>query len=250
MLNKKTILSAANLIIIAIMILHLALIISCSRPVKNIESGKVEYSITLELIILAVNRNQTRITLSVAELNEAGNEIINEGTVGLPKDCPVFRLEDSQEKSTGCDDLAVGQAVTATLGALRDSYPWYSLANKIVITTPGAVESNTPMSTRLVPQFLGVIAKVTEVQAYRTTYSALTIEVLESSKYPEAKIIQPVLGRRMLVWRYQNGQYHLGDSDDYKPGQKVLILLERNWSIVNSMNEIEGVILEAIIFVE
>lgn len=237
-------------IIKAVIMMQLIFLSACLNVVAPAEVDEGDFSTTMDLLILAVNRNQTQITISVAKLNKAGNEIINEGTVGLPNECPVIRLENSQGTNVGCDGLAVGQVITATLGALRESYPWYSEAKKIVINTSGAIESNSPLSTRLNSQFLGVIKDVTKVDAYKTTYPALTIEVIESSKYPEVKIIQPVLGQWMLVWGYRNGQYQVGNSNEFRPGQKVSILLEGNWSSIDSINEIEGVILEAIIFVE
>lgn len=168
-------------------------------------------------------RSYDHIVVDFGEIKDQPNEILAYGIVSFTDDCLVWKLEGEEVQPASLSDLAIGQRFKMIAEIIYENY--LVIAQEILIMSPGAVESQTPISTFLTPQFTGVITSIDNYVKNNLT-KLIRMDVISSPKYPDVEETIFALAAHSLLWRQTETGYQLITEDDLAVGQIVSILLE------------------------
>ena len=167
-------------------------------------------------------RSYDHIVVDFGEIKDQLNEIAFFGIVTFTEDCVIWKLEGDAVQLASLSDLAVGQRIKISAKEILENYS--IIAQEILIVSPGAVESQTPISTILTPQFTGAITSIDDYVKNNRT-KLIHLDVISSPKYPEVEETVFALATHSLLWQQTETGYQLITEDDLTVGQIVSILL-------------------------
>ncbi len=168
-------------------------------------------------------RSYDHIVVDFGEIKDQPNEIAGFGIVTFTEDCVVWKLAGDAVQLASLSDLAVGQRIKISAKEILENYS--IIAQEILIVSPGAVESQTPISTFLTPQFTGAITSIDNYVKNNRT-KLIHLDVISSPKYPNVEETVFALATHSLLWQQTETGYQLITEDDLAVGQIVSILLE------------------------
>jgi len=168
-------------------------------------------------------RTYEHIVVDFGEIKDPPNEIAFFGTVTFTEDCLVWKLEREAVQLASLSDLAIGQRIKINAKEILEDYS--IIAQEVLILSPGAVESQTPISTFLTPQFAGAITSIDNYVKNNRT-KLIHLDVISSPKYPDVEETVFALATHSLLWQQTETGYQLITEDDLAVGQIVSILLE------------------------
>ncbi|GEM_PF-5887148 len=168
-------------------------------------------------------RSYEHIVVDFGEIKGQPNEIAFYGTVTFTDDCLVWKLEDEAVQPASLSDLAIGQRMKINAQEILEDYS--IIAQEVLIFSPGAVESQTPISTFLTPQYTGTITSIDDYVQSNTT-KLIHLDVISSPKHPEVEETIFAIATHSLLWQQTETGYQLITEDDLAVGQIVSILLE------------------------
>jgi len=167
-------------------------------------------------------RSYDHIVVDFGEIKDQLNEIAFFGIVTFTEDCVIWKLEGDAVQFASLSDLAVGQRIKISAKEILENYS--IIAQEILIVSPGAVESQTPISTSLTPQFIGAITSIDNYFKNNRT-KLIHMDVISSPKYPEVEETVFALATHSLLWQQTETGYQLIAEEDLAVGQFVSILL-------------------------
>lgn len=176
----------------------------------------------IEGVVLNV-RSYEHIVANFGEIKDQPNEIAFYGTITFTDDCLVWKLEGEVVQPASLSGLAIGQRIKINAKEILEDYS--IIAQEVLILSPGAVESQTPISTFLTPQFTGTITSIEDYIKNNTT-KLIHLDVISSPKRPEVEETVFALVTHSLLWQQTETGYQLITEDDLAVGQIVSILLE------------------------
>ena len=208
---------------------------ACSMPPESTSTPSASVTNTpfpgvlMRGVVLRVIEGTLRPVIDFGEIKDETQGIITNGRVSFNEDCQFWKLVDGVEQEASITDLAVGQKVEIWFTEILESYPWLGRASRVVFISPGSVESNTPMSTFLTPQFEGVITLLEET---KNSYYPMqvTFTVNSSPLYPDVNEATLDIGKETLIWEKMGAGYTLLSSTDLAAGLKVTVLLQDKFS--------------------
>ena len=166
-------------------------------------------------------RSYDHIVVDFGEIKDQPNEIAGFGIVTFTEDCVVWKLEGDAVQPASIADLAVGQRIKINAKEILENYS--IIAQEILIVSSGAVESQTPISTILTPQFTGVITSIDNYVKTNLT-KLIHMDVISSPKHPDVEETVFALPTHSLLWQQTETGYQLIAEDDLAVGQIVSIL--------------------------
>ncbi len=167
-------------------------------------------------------RSYDHIVVDFGEIKDQPNEIEGFGIVTFTEDCVVWKIESSAVQPASLSALAVGQRIKISAKEILEDYS--IIAQEILIVSPGAVETQSPISTSLTPQFIGAITSIDNYVKNNRT-KLIHMDVISSPKYPEVEETVFALATHSLLWQQTETGYQLITEDDLAVGQFVTILL-------------------------
>lgn len=166
-------------------------------------------------------RSYDHIVVEFGEIKDRPNEIAFFGSVTFTDDCLFWKLEGEEVQPASLSDLAIGQRIKISAKEILESYS--VIAQEILIVSSGAVESQTPISTILTPQFTGVITSIDNYVKTNLT-KLIHMDVISSPKHPDVEETVFALPTHSLLWQQTETGYQLIAEDDLAVGQIVSIL--------------------------
>jgi len=200
----------------------------------------------MEGVVLNVLPYESKL-IDFGEIKEQSDEISTPGRISFTEDCLVWKVEGQEIQLAGLSGLAIGQRIKFNAEYIRESHPFQAQATEVLILTPGALESSTPISTFLSPEFTGTITSIEEYVHINTT-KLIDLHVTSSPKYPDLNETRLALAYYTLLWQQTATGYLSVTEDALKPGQLVSVLLTDHWSKdIYDYAAFQGIVQEIII---
>jgi hypothetical protein len=197
-----------------------------------------------EGVVLNV-RTYEHIVVDFGETKDRPNEIAFFGTITFTDDCLVWKLEGEAVQPASLDDLTIGQRIKLTAKEILEDYS--IIAREVIILSPGAIESQTPISNSLTPQFTGTITAIDDYVKNNIT-KLIKLDVISSPKHPEVEETSLALVTHSLLWKQTETGYQLIKEDDLMVGQIISVLLQYAYNKdISDQYPYHGLVEEAIV---
>lgn len=201
----------------------------------------------MEGVVLNI-RPYDKIVIEFAEIRDKPLEfaVLILGDISFTDDCLVWKVEDESVKAAVLSDLAVGQRIRFNSEYIIESVPFQAQAYEVLILSPGAVESQTPISTFLPPQFTGTITSIEDSDDEYIS-KLIHLDIISSPLHPDVKEAIFALRAHSLFWQQTETGYQLIKEDDLAVGQVVSVLIQRYYDEISDRYPHQGSIEELII---
>lgn len=184
---------------------------------------------TMEGLVLEV-RTSDRVMVFFGEIEDKPNVITSLGEVSFAGDCLVWKAEGGTVRPASISELTIGQKIKFKTETILESFPFKTQAYEVLILSLGAVESQTPISTFITPQFIGTITGLEDYEKGSAT-KLVHLENIDFPQRPEVEEADLVLTSYSLIWRQTKSGYELCKEDGLAVGQVVSILSPRFYGV-------------------
>lgn len=191
-------------------------------PTATSSSSEQAALLSINAVILEVYESGS---LLVGDVRENPAKIISLTIIVPNKGCQYWMVDGQDIRGAAYTDLAVGQEVLISITEMIDTYPGVGHADSISIQSPGAVESQVPMSERWETYLVAEIIAITPNDEYPLYPLVITLRAVEPAAYAGQEVAMWISAQG-LVWRKDGERFELLSLEDLEAGQRVKVLVQ------------------------